>query len=337
MNAGGDAASCIYPSSFSTQGFIRDWLLLGPYRQPPGPNLAAPGEEAIRRDHLVNADGSLNEFVVRPRAGDTVDTDYGPDGCARSIGLANPGSGNPNGINPGGIPAWQAWRPPEDTVDFNAYYGGDLNGVMMNAVTYIDVPEDLTVDVGLASDDSIQVLLDGKEIHIRNLGRWRGGPDTVQDVVFGSVVPGLSPLSGGRHKLMVKVFEGTGGHAFRLRFQDPVTGEHVVPGRITLDPGPPQPPPEASFRRGDSDGDGAPSVSDAIQILGWLFLEECAPGCPDSADANDDQGVDISDPLYVLFFLFAGGEPPPLPGPFDCGPDPTEDRLQPCDPQGTGC
>jgi endonuclease/exonuclease/phosphatase family metal-dependent hydrolase len=88
------------------------------------------------------------------------------------------------------------------------------------------------------------------------------------------------------------------------------------------------PPGEGWFSRGDVERDGKLSISDAIEILLWLFLLE--PGlevCLDAADANDDGAVDLSDAIRLLTHLFAGGAPLPPPGLERPGPDPTTDEL----------
>ena len=71
-------------------------------------------------------------------------------------------------------------------------------------------------------------------------------------------------------------------------------------------------------------------LSDAVSILGWLFLGAREPSCPDAADANDDGGIDLSDAVYVLGWLFGGGPPPAAPGVAACGPDPSADPLPAC-------
>ena len=43
-----------------------------------------------------------------------------------------------------------------------------------------------------------------------------------------------------------------------------------------------------------------------------------------AGDANDDEDVQVSDAIWTLAYLFANGDPPPLPGPLSCGPDPTD-------------
>ncbi len=76
--------------------------------------------------------------------------------------------------------------------------------------------------------------------------------------------------------------------------------------------------PPVTFVRGDCNEDGAVDVSDAVRVLGVLFLGEVASECPAACDTNDDDARDISDAIAVLAFLFAGGGAPPQPFPA-CG------------------
>ncbi|MBI4602844.1 MAG: VCBS repeat-containing protein [Planctomycetes bacterium] len=90
------------------------------------------------------------------------------------------------------------------------------------------------------------------------------------------------------------------------------------------------------FHRGDPSSDGELNITDAIQILGYLFLGSQAPLCLESADWDDDGSVDISDPIALLRYNFAGGPPPappgaPATGPCDVDPDP------PGSPGDLGC
>ncbi len=88
--------------------------------------------------------------------------------------------------------------------------------------------------------------------------------------------------------------------------------------------------PEPLFRRGDSDGDGKLSLTDAVRALNWLFLGAAAPTCLDAADTDDSGVVNISDPIQVLQFLFLGGGAPAPPGPEECGRDGGVDGLETC-------
>lgn len=80
------------------------------------------------------------------------------------------------------------------------------------------------------------------------------------------------------------------------------------------------------FLRGDGNGDGRVNLSDAVAILGGLFLGQDAPGCMDAADANDDGAVDLADPAAILNSLFRGVGPLPAPS-AERGHDPTPDDL----------
>ena len=88
--------------------------------------------------------------------------------------------------------------------------------------------------------------------------------------------------------------------------------------------------PLLAFIRGDADNNGDVDITDAIVILGFLFLGGDRPFCMDAADVNDAGRVDISSAINVLGFLFQGSPPPSLPFPIS-GFDPTDnDSLEPC-------
>ncbi|MBI4603751.1 MAG: hypothetical protein HY721_17490 [Planctomycetes bacterium] len=82
-------------------------------------------------------------------------------------------------------------------------------------------------------------------------------------------------------------------------------------------------PPEPVFHRGDADQNGQLQLTDAIRILGFLFLGGPAPDCLDAADADDNGQLQLTDAIRILGFLFLGGVPPATPGPppDPCGPD----------------
>ena len=85
-----------------------------------------------------------------------------------------------------------------------------------------------------------------------------------------------------------------------------------------------------TFSRGDANQDGGVDLSDAIAILGDLFLGAAEPRCLDSADVNDDGRVELTDAVSIVVFLFgAGDEPAP---PRRCsGIDPTPDDRLTCE------
>ena len=100
----------------------------------------------------------------------------------------------------------------------------------------------------------------------------------------------------------------------------------------------------ATFRRGNVDNNATADMTDAIRILGFLFLGSATPSCLDAADTNDSGKVDLSDAAYLLAFLFGGGKAPPEPF-RDCGVDSTQDastaaRARPvvaCPPTHPSC
>ncbi len=88
------------------------------------------------------------------------------------------------------------------------------------------------------------------------------------------------------------------------------------------------------YLRGDSDGNGAIQITDAIHALLYLFNGGSPPGCLKSADVDDNGSLEITDSVLLLNYLFLGGRSPPAPFP-GCGLDPTPDDLS-CRAQG-GC
>jgi bacillolysin len=124
--------------------------------------------------------------------------------------------------------------------------------------------------------------------------------------------------------------------SFEVAFEPAEAGEHVGAVRITSS-GPTDPAVvplrglgtggESRFRRGDVDGSERIEITDPIFVLQFLFVGGPEPVCRDAADADDSGALDITDGIRTLHWLFTGGVIPPLPGPHDCGPDPTDDLL----------
>lgn len=76
------------------------------------------------------------------------------------------------------------------------------------------------------------------------------------------------------------------------------------------------------FSRGDNNGDSRYNIGDPLFTLNFLFVPDSdRPTCLEALDANDDDSLDISDPVYELTNLFGTGDPPPAPGPGECGVD----------------
>ncbi len=290
-------------------GAIRDWLILGPLDWGCPGSCANPGEDLIRGDYLEGTkDGSpVAEIGIEPEPGDEIQ-------LARSTVRAAARAD----INPGAPRAakWFPYNSPQTAVNYNAVFGADPgDNYMCYAACYVvnTTGADLMVDLLVASDDSVQVLLNGEEVWINNIARALdiGAPDIAYGVT----------LLEGTNRLLVKVFEGGGETGFALAFWQlgaPVaSGIEVLVsqgGGVEL----------TKFHRGDPNDDGAMNITDGIYVLNFLFLGGREPTCLESADVNDDGQLNITDGIYILNYLFLGGPEPAPPGDpaKPCGPDP---------------
>ncbi len=97
----------------------------------------------------------------------------------------------------------------------------------------------------------------------------------------------------------------------------------------------PEPPSPEGFVRGDSDGDGAAGLTDAVLVLDYLFRGGRVPACGKAADVDDDGDINVTDAVYLLNFLFLGRRSPPEPF-SSCGADPTDDGLS-CETLPVNC
>jgi len=75
---------------------------------------------------------------------------------------------------------------------------------------------------------------------------------------------------------------------------------------------------EATFTRGNCNGDLGFDLTDAIFTLNLLFAEGVTAACEAACDSNDDGELNITDPIYSLGTLFLGTNLPPQPYP-GCG------------------
>jgi thermolysin len=61
---------------------------------------------------------------------------------------------------------------------------------------------------------------------------------------------------------------------------------------------------------GDSNGDEAVNVSDAVMVINYVFLGSTAPDPLEAADPNCDGGVNVSDAVMIINYVFVGGNAP---------------------------
>lgn len=79
--------------------------------------------------------------------------------------------------------------------------------------------------------------------------------------------------------------------------------------------------PPTRFVRGDVDGHGGVTPTDALVLLSYLSAQGPAPECLAAGDANGDDQINLSDVSLLLRYVF--GLVPVLPTPFPlCGVDP---------------
>ena len=79
------------------------------------------------------------------------------------------------------------------------------------------------------------------------------------------------------------------------------------------------------FLRGETNGDEARDLSDAVFLLRFSFSGGSL-SCFDAGEVDDDGVLELTDPIASLGLLFLGVEE--LAGPFvECGQDPKDDDL----------
>ena len=318
INNSEQVASCLLQESgFDACGGIREWNILGAYLQDGG---CCPEFDTIRLDYMT--DGDLTELTFDWEEGAVVETDY-------ELAASTDSTGGDANRNPEGFPTVFVRKEPGGRVGLNIEYGGPaLENTMAYAQTYITVEEPTEVWLGVASDDSIQILVNGVEVFINSVGR--GGAECgTQDFLPDPIL-----LEEGTNSLMVKVFNGVQGWDFTVRFQDGpgLFASPIVDGiRVSATRPGGGPPGGPRFRRGDPDNSGGANISDAVGLLNFLFAGGDAPLCTDAADVDDDGNVNISDAVNLLNFLFSGGAAPAPPGSIECGVDPADS------PANLGC
>src|SRR6266540_2231603 len=238
---------------FTDGGWITSWLLLGPYANPRG---NSPGP-AMRLDYLTDGQ-AIFEWNFFPEEGGEVDSDCAASGIAPCY--MNPDTTltvprvelvDVNSVNPtlgssaiSTVDGGNGGSTEADSVNLNLYWGGGdglcpdnaevLNNAMGYAFTYVNntTGRDLRVIGQTASDDSIQVIIGTQTVHANNIGRWLDPSGSIQDQFEGVLRKGLN-------RVVVKVFDGCGAWAFRLRFLNAETCEVLREPAIAIERVPP--------------------------------------------------------------------------------------------------
>ena len=178
-------------------GNVQEWLLSPHLNQAGGAN---PAHDVMAQDYLTDGAG-LDESNIIPEAGLTVATDFA---VAASTGCTCGTNATGCGCDP---VTFFPYTAANGFVDFNAIFG-DINDVMTYMVTYVTntSDEELVLTASLKPDDSAQVLLGNTTWY------YFDGCCAFRD--FSLVLPP------GEHRLMIKIFEGGGGHNGHLRLFD---------------------------------------------------------------------------------------------------------------------
>lgn len=159
---------------------------------------------------------------------------------------------------------------------------------------------------------------------VLSVDTFGSGYDTTLSVLLGSspgdmeVLVSNDDTSGLQSRIE---FTAIAAESYMIR----VAGYHGATGSIVLnwnvvEPDGPVVGP-VRFLRSDVNQDGQADMSDAVAILGDLFLGDVPVGnCRESMDVDDNGFVEITDGIYLLTFLFSGGRAPAAPFD-DCGVD----------------
>ncbi len=161
-------------------GAVLEYFLVGPVANPPGAN---PGVDAMREAYLSIGDDEVNTL----NEGDTIADRDAVDQTVRRVPVNN-GTG----------------------LDLQALCNCD--NAMHYAWTQVTVSEDTQILIGASADDSIQVLVDGVEVLIQ--ARSGGGNNNAAQWVTENQC--AIELTAGTHTILMKVFEGGGGHNGRI-------------------------------------------------------------------------------------------------------------------------
>ncbi|NMD34596.1 MAG: DNRLRE domain-containing protein [Planctomycetes bacterium] len=222
---GGNALMPLWTNGVDSNGYVMQWNITPHLGQPYG---WWPAVSDARKDYLTDGAG-ITEANILPIPGTTVNTNF--NGAAASTGCTC-------GWWKAGCfcnPVTFMYQPArvDGYFDYNDIFG-DIDDVMTYMVAYITNTTD--ADQGLFfefnSDDSMVIMIDNTVWNI------------YQGCCYGT---GLGLLTPGEHRLMLKVFEGGGGHNARLRIlntqtmQPFPTGDLIIsayPASMTSVPGP---------------------------------------------------------------------------------------------------
>jgi hypothetical protein len=178
------AAKLAGPFAPDADGFIRNWLVVGPFPNPGG---RPQGEmDAVPKCKGYECDYLKGEAAYIAEAGKEV------------------------ALEGGKKVAWKACKSDSDLVDFLALAGlnmGDGENIAAYAFCWVEVDQDVDAQVRVGSDDGYKLWIDGQLV--KAVHEHRGAE---QDQETHKV-----KLAKGKHPLLLKVDTDWGQFAFYLR------------------------------------------------------------------------------------------------------------------------
>ena len=273
--------------------------------------------DSTRRDLAENDDthGLQSEVSFGVEAGDTYYISVsGYGGATGDIALnwsldgAVPGPGPDPGPNPG---------PGGGTVNDDFADHLEIVSAVGQAAGDSDDAGDEAWEADLFGSGSLWWRWTPPVGGVLSVDTFGSGYDTTLNVLEGST-PGeleLLAMNDDTRGLQSRVeFTAVAGESYMIRVAGyrGATGDIVLNWEVVEPAGPIDEP--IRFLRADANQDGLADLSDAVAILGELFLGEGPDfDCPLSMDVDDNGTIELTDSVYLLTFLFSGGEAPAAP------------------------
>jgi hypothetical protein len=162
------------------------------------------------------------------------------------------------------------------------------------------------VSAGVVRDGGTRLHIFGSGFGPQTTVRIGGRPLAGATVVSPRLIVGSAPALAAGEPLGPRTLE----------LSDPRGGSSLAAAVVYVES---PPPPEPRFVRGDANASGEVDLSDAVTILGYLFLgNPRSLACLDAANVDAGAEIDIADPIQLLGHLFLGAAPPVAPYP-TCG------------------
>ena len=201
----------LFAAAPAADGFVRDWLLSGPY---PNYRQANGSTRGLETDFLADAGG---EQCVFPRAGERRTADFKAD---KSKLIAGQGSVNEWGRTETFTvdTTWRERSFAPGVIETDGLFPGVENYFVLYALAYVTAPEAVEAQIAVGSDDYHLIVLNDRQV---------GGRRTSQGVTPGQFVYPVT-LRKGLNKLLLKLVEVDGGSGFCVQLLD--RGGRPVPG-----------------------------------------------------------------------------------------------------------